>query len=55
MAEKLTIQRDQILWESVGFIIFRDDDGSLWRYMPSFQQKFPVTIMEKPVDTWDEV
>jgi hypothetical protein len=55
MSEKLTIQRDQILWESVGFIIFWDTDGVLWRYMPGFQRKFPVVVVEKPVDTWDEV
>jgi glutathione peroxidase-family protein len=49
MANKQSITKEQIIWQTEKFVIFREPDGSISRYMPAFKAKFPVTISEQQI------
>jgi glutathione peroxidase-family protein len=50
MAEKQKITKDQVIWQTEKFVIFREADGSISRYMPAFKAKFPVTLTEQQLE-----
>ena len=34
-----------VLWETSKMVIFEDQDGNVWRYLPAFGKSWPVTIL----------
>jgi hypothetical protein len=46
MGEPVTmkISRDQIVWQGEKFVIYRDPEKGLMRYLPQFKAAWPVTV-----------
>lgn len=54
----MKISKDQVVWQTDKIIVFRDEQGRVWRYMKEFRQMWPIEVGEsKPesISDWGEI
>lgn len=56
----LKISRDQVVWQGDEFIIYRDPEKGLMRYLPQFKASWPVTFVTNVTEIdaqkiWDDL
>ncbi len=60
MSEQKTLKilRDQVVWEGDKFILYRDPERGLMRYLPQFKAEWPVTVVaevKSEQEIWDDL
>jgi hypothetical protein len=44
LKNNLTLKKK--IWQTDRFVIFQDQNGKLWRYMPEYKTGWPVTVVQ---------